>query len=80
MSTVTFDTLKFANSLKAAGVPAQQAEAMAAAQKEALSEALESTLATKSDISDIKMELAVLKWMVGAVIALSIANFSKQFF
>ena len=29
MSTITFDTLKFANTLKAAGVPPAQAEAVA---------------------------------------------------
>jgi len=37
MSTLTFDTLKFANRLKTAGVPAVQAEAEA----DALSEVLE---------------------------------------
>ncbi len=31
MSTITFDTLKFANTLKAAGVPPAQAEAEAVA-------------------------------------------------
>jgi hypothetical protein len=40
MSTLTFDTLKFANRLKAAGVPDQQAEAEA----EVLAEALEVNL------------------------------------
>jgi hypothetical protein len=33
MTTITFDTLKFANKLKAAGVPAQQAEAEAASEQ-----------------------------------------------
>ena len=49
MSTLTFDTLKFANRLKIAGVPAIQAEAEA----EALSEVLETNLgelATKADL------------------------------
>jgi len=49
MSTITFDTLRFANRLKTAGVPAVQAEAEA----EALSEVLEinlSELATNKDI------------------------------
>ena len=40
MTTATFDTLKFANRLKVAGVPDKQAEAEA----EALSEALEINL------------------------------------
>ena len=36
MTTITFDTLKFANTLKAAGVPPAQAEAEAVALSEAL--------------------------------------------
>ena len=60
MSTLTFDTLKFANRLKTAGVPAAQAEAEA----KALSEVLETNLnelATKEDlrheISDVRKDL-----------------------
>ena len=49
MSTVTFDTLKFAKRLEAAGASAQLAEAMAEAQQEAFSEALQGQLATKTD-------------------------------
>ena len=47
MAAITFDTLKYANRLKAAGVPDKQAEA------EVLSEALEvnlKELATKEDL------------------------------
>lgn len=49
MTTITFDTLKFANTLKAAGVPDKQAEAEAVA----LSEVLEvnmKDLVTKEDL------------------------------
>ena len=49
MVAITFDTLKYANRLKAAGVPDKQAEAEA----EVLSEALEvnlKELATKEDL------------------------------
>jgi len=49
MSTLTFDTLKFANRLKTAGVPSVHAEAEA----DALSEVFEtnlSELATKEDL------------------------------
>jgi hypothetical protein len=38
MSTVTFDTLKFADHLRGAGVPEAQAKAMSDAQKELLTE------------------------------------------
>lgn len=49
MATATFDTLKFANTLKAAGVPAQQAEAQATAFGEALQVNLRD-LVTKDDL------------------------------
>ncbi len=47
---------------------------------------MESHLATKADMLDIKLELArmdskfdKLSWMMGIVIALAVANFAKQF-
>lgn len=44
----------------------------------------ESELVTKRDLqielAPIKADLSLLKWMMGALIALAIANFSKQFF
>lgn len=56
MSAITFDTLKFANRLKSAGVPDKQAEAEA----EVLAEALEvnlKDLPTKADLMAAKIEL-----------------------
>lgn len=47
MATVTFDTLKFADALKSAGVPAAQAEAEARALASALSDV---DVASKRDI------------------------------
>jgi hypothetical protein len=55
MTTVPFDTLKFVERLRAAGVPELQAKAMAEAQIEALGEATALTLATKTDIYDIQL-------------------------
>ena len=49
MSTITFDTLKFAERLEKAGLTREQASAIAEAQKDSLAEALDSTLATKAD-------------------------------
>ena len=49
MATATFDTLKFANKLKAAGVPPEQAEAEAAVLSEVLEVNLKE-LATKEDL------------------------------
>lgn len=81
MTTLTFDTLKFVERLRAAGVP----EAHAKAEAEALAEVLEFSardLVTKADlrevelrldakidrsVSDLKVDL--MKWMTGALIA-----------
>lgn len=64
MTTITFDTLKFANRLKAAGVPDKQAEAEA----EALAEVFEANLkelTTKEDLhqlgKDLRQELLHLE-------------------
>lgn len=51
MTTVTFDTLKFANRLKAAGVPDKQAEAEA----EALAEVFETNLRELAIKEDLKL-------------------------
>jgi hypothetical protein len=80
MSTVTFDTLKFVERLERAGVPREQASAMAEAFKDASGEA---ELATKNDLDRLEIrlmgELNLVRWMLGAVLALAIANFAKQF-
>jgi hypothetical protein len=79
MSAITFDTLKFANRLKAAGVSDKQAEAEA----EVLAEALEvnlKDLPNKSDLLAAKVELQQeMKLMeqrliikLGSLIAISI--------
>jgi hypothetical protein len=84
MSTITFDTLKFVKRLEAAGMASSQAEAIAEAQQEVFSEALDTALATKLDIARLEAKLdhetALLKWMMGALLAIAIANFAKQFF
>ncbi|MDP1634219.1 MAG: hypothetical protein Q8L69_06010 [Gallionellaceae bacterium] len=98
MSAITFDTLRFSERLKAAGVPEAQAKAEAEALRDVFSEALDASLATKSDIGGLRTELVTLrgdvkselsavrgdiasmKWMLGVLIAIAIANFAKQFF
>ena len=57
MASVTFDTLKFVERLKAAGVPEAQAKALAEAQKDVFAEALDVSLTTKSDILGLRLEL-----------------------
>ncbi len=77
MATITFDTLKFVEKLKAAGVP----EAQAKAEVEALQEALGAAeVATKRDVERVesKMEarferidgkLTLVQWMLALVVA-----------
>jgi len=67
MATVTFDTLKFVEKLRAAGVPEAQAKAMAEAHQQALSESVATQLATKADLAELKLD--VIKWMVGLALA-----------
>jgi len=57
----TFDTLKLARRLREAGMPAAQAEAIAEAEAEVLSDFVLSHLATKGDVAEIKTEIADLR-------------------
>ncbi|MBK7954943.1 MAG: DUF1640 domain-containing protein [Candidatus Accumulibacter sp.] len=80
MSTLTFDTLRYAERLRTAGVPEQQAKAEAEALRDVLAEAMDSSLATKADLMEVKAdlrlemtgirgELSTIKWMMGVLIA-----------
>ena len=67
MTAVTFDTLKFAKKLEAAGFPTSQAEAMAEAFREATGEEL-----VTRDYLDARIEAAksdIVKWVAGLLIA-----------
>lgn len=80
MSTITFDTFKFVDRLEKAGLSREQAAAIVEAQKDAFAEALDTTLATKADIAEVKSELSMQRWMLLTLIGLAIANFAKQYF
>lgn len=87
MTTITFDTLKFVERLRAAGVPDGQAKAEAEALAEALSESAANMLATKQDINRIEMKLAghdgefkLIKWMIGLLLAGVMSLILKAFF
>jgi hypothetical protein len=81
MSAITFDTHEFVRRLKEAGFDEKQAEGLTEAMRTAITE---SELVTRRDLqielAPLKADLNLLKWMMGALIALAIANFSKQFF
>ena len=80
MAKITFDTLKFVEKLRAGGVPEEQAKAEAEALVTAFSEAMDSQLATKTDINRLERELVVVKWMVGLVLGGILALILKAFF
>ena len=79
-NNATFDTLKFVERLKAGGVPDAQAKAEAEALVAAFSEAMDSQLATKSDINRLEREALVIKWMVGLVLGGILTLIIKAFF
>ena len=70
---ITFDTLAYAKKMIAAGFTQQQAEVQA----EALAEIIDEHIATKQDISDLKIELKAMEQRIiiklGAMTAASIA-------
>jgi hypothetical protein len=76
MSTTTFDTFKFVERLEKAGLSREQAAAIAEAQKDSLSEALDSTLATKTDIIRLENRLETMELRLtiklGAFMAVSV--------
>lgn len=51
ISTITFDTFKFVERLEKAGVPREQAVAIAEAQQQALAETLDFNLVTRGDLA-----------------------------
>lgn len=80
MATTAIDTLRYARKLKDAGVPADQAEAMA----DAIGSELVDQLATKADIRETKAEIRELRswaegkfqllyWMLGFNLAFVVA-------
>jgi hypothetical protein len=87
MAAVMFDTHKFVRKLKESGFEEKQAEGIAEAFKDASGEA---ELATKRDLKELELkmetrfeqlkgEISLVKWMLGAILGLAIANFTKQF-
>ncbi len=58
MTAITFDTLAYSKSLQEAGMPGEQADALAKAQKAAIAEMVSvKELATKGDIREAELRL-----------------------
>lgn len=79
MTTVTFDTMDLVAKLRASGVPQEQAEAMVRAIAESQGE-----LVKKNDLdtalAPIRTDLAVLKWMMGILLAGVLSLVLKAYF
>lgn len=86
MATTAIDTLRYARRLRDAGVPPDQAEAMA----DAIGSELVDQLATKADIRETKAEIRALRsgaegrfhllyWMLGFNLAFVVAILWRVF-
>jgi len=68
-TVVTFDTLAYANKLKAVDIPPAQAEAQAEAMRDILESAIHTAeLATKSDIALVKKDMEAMEQRVNGKI------------
>ncbi|SKA40603.1 hypothetical protein SAMN02745126_06386 [Enhydrobacter aerosaccus] len=83
MATMTFDKLTYVDGLKAAGISDAQARAMA----EGLDKALRDEIVTKPELrlqlaelkTEVKADIAVVKWMAGFALAILLAIATKTF-
>jgi len=66
-ATITFDTLKFVKRLKAAGFAEDQAEALSDAQKESLTEILDTIVRLEKEIVSVKSD--IIKWVAVMLVA-----------
>ena len=79
MATIPFDTLELTDSLKRSGIPAEQAEAVVRAIAKA-QDALVTQSYLDSTLAPIRADLAVLKWMMGVLLAGVLSLVMKTFF
>lgn len=85
MATITFDSLKLSDKLKASGFTPEQAEAVVRVIAEAQDELvtrkdLDVALAPlKTDLAVIRTEMTQIKWMLGLVIGGVIALLIRLF-
>lgn len=69
MSSVTFDKLAYLETLKASGVPEEQARAHASALDAALHDSVVTQAVLQAELQPMRTDVAVLKWMAGFTLA-----------
>jgi len=85
MSTVTFDTLKFVEALKKCGFDDEKAKGIANAYQGAVADQelltkMDLELTLQKELTPIKMELQMHKYMLGIVLGGIVALILKAFF
>lgn len=73
MSSFTLDTLAQVESLEKTGLPREQAVAIVQSQQEVFENAVVNTLATKSDVLALRLEMSdmkadIIKWVAGMLV------------
>jgi hypothetical protein len=80
MSAITFDTLKFAQTLREkAKLTSEQAEGISQAFADATSDQMVTKSDLREELSPIKTDTHIHKWMIGFVLAFQVAIFAKMF-
>jgi len=75
---INFDTFQFVETLKKSGISEPQAKALLEVQKKSFEQALDSTLATKSDIQEVKAEIQGVKAELQGVIRTEIQGVKAE--
>ena len=78
MSTITFDTLALVTQLRSAGIPQEQAEAVVKVIVESQGSLVTDTKLDTA-LAPIRTDLAVLKWMLGVMLAGVVSLVMKSF-
>lgn len=79
MATITFDTLQLVEQLRTAGIPQDQAEAVVKVIAKS-QDNLVTQQGLETALVPLKTDLAVLKWMMGLMIAGVMSLVLKTFF
>ena len=79
MATVTFDTLQLVEQLRTAGIPQEQAEAVVRVIAKS-QDSLVTQIGLEIALAPLRTDLAVLKWMMGLLLAGVMSLVLKTFF